>query len=328
MNGFLRTLVAGLAALCLILVAAGVTVVVRMKSGGAFDPKALRDLVLSDEEKEWLAKMRERAPEPPPVQHQPPANEQEMLGHISEMANAAYANQLIAKLKRQQEALDERQAWIDQQYADLQLAKSGGERLQRQLQAQDQQLRERLRQEQEEHARWAAVQVAEKTRLDVLGAVEKARYKDQARLFEAMKDAAWQSLRRFDPREIARYLAFMDDKKAARILVLAQQDPDLPGIAPAIHKEMLHQDLERSTGDQLARLAQLYAFMPTEQILPFLKEAPDQEVADTLKAMAVSGQVKKRAEILEGLRAADSKRELQIRHLLEQDAPADGKVAQ
>jgi hypothetical protein len=230
----------------------------------------------------------------------------------------------VTRLRRQQEALDERQAWLDQQWADLQLAKSGLERMQRQAQDQERRLTDQAKEQDAERARWAAAQAAETERMQVIGEVEKARYKDQAKLFEQMKDAAWSSLRRFEPREIARYLALMDAKKAARLLVLAQQDADYPNVTLLIHREMLHLDLDGATGSQTERLAVLYSFMPAETILAYLKSATPQGVADILLAMEGKGQAKKRAEIMEALRREDSKREMDVRLLLEK---AQGKEA-
>jgi hypothetical protein len=255
------------------------------------------------------------------------ASEDELLAQLAEMASASRANQLVTKLKRQQETLDERQAWLDQQWADLQLARAGVERMQRQLQEQDQRLKQAIGQQEQERARWAAAQAAEAGHLQVLGEVEKARYRDQAKLFELMKESAWPSLRRFPPREIARYLALMDARKAARILVQAQQDADRPELAPAIHQEMLGLDLEGASGTQVERLATLYSFMSAEQVLPFLKGATPRAVADVLAAMNQAGRAKPCAALLEALRLEDSARELEVRRLLEQTpvAAQEGK---
>ncbi len=317
MNGFIRTLAYGLAAICIVLLVGGVTALTSLRANGMLNAKALRPLVLTAEEQAWIESMRNRPAEAPEIPTPAPANEQELLTHIAEMAGAAHANQLMTRLRRQQEALDERQVHLDQQWADLQLAKAGLERLQRQVQDQERVLADQAKTQADEHARWAAAQANEAQRMQVMADVEKARYRDQAKLFEQMKDNAWQSLRRFTPREIARYLALMDPKKASRLLVLAQQDAEYPTVAVAIHQEMLRIDLEAASGTQIQRLATLYSFMPAERIVPYLDQASPQEVADILVAMEANTPPKKRAELMEALRKQDSRREQDIRSLIE-----------
>lgn len=329
MNGFFRTLVYGLAAICIVMVVAGLTALSSLRASGKLNAKALRPLVLTTEEQAWLDSMRNRPPEPAEIPTSAPSNEQELLAHIAEMAGAAHANQLMTRLRRQQEALDERQVHLDQQWADLQLAKAGLERLQRQVQDQERVLADQAKFQSDEHARWAAAQAGEVQRMQVMAEVEKARYRDQAKLFEQMKDNAWQSLRRFTPREIARYLALMDPKKASRLLVLAQQDVEYPTVAVAIHQEMLRIDLEAASGTQIQRLATLYSFMPAERVLSYLDNASPQEVADILVAMEANTPAKKRAELMEALRKQDSRREQDVRSLIERARkPAPGEATQ
>lgn len=317
MNGFFRTLAYGLAALCIVLLVGGLTALASLRANGKLNAQALRPLVLSAEEIAWLETMRNRPAEPAEIPAAAPSNEQELLAHIAEMAGAAHANQLMTRLRRQQDSLDERQVHLDQQWADLQLAKAGLERLQRQVQDQERGLTDQSKVQTDEHARWAAAQANEAQRMQVMAEVEKARYRDQAKLFEQMKDNAWQSLRRFTPREIARYLALMDPKKASRLLVLAQQDQEYPTVAVAIHQEMLRIDLDAASGTQIQRLATLYSFMPPERILPYFDNASPQEVADILVAMEANTPPKKRAELMEALRKKDSRREQDIRQLIE-----------
>jgi hypothetical protein len=317
MNNFLRALTAGLAALCVILIAAGVTALMTLRSNGTLTAKNLRAHILTDEERTWLESMHHRAPEPVDIPKTPPANESEMLSHIVDLAGAAHANQLMIRLRRQQETLDERQTYLDQQWTDLQLAKAGLERLQRQVQEQERHAVVANKAQSDEQARWAAAQIAEANRMQVIAEAEKMRYIEQAKLFEQMKDSAWQSLRRFTPREIARYLALMEQKKAARMMVLAQEDQDFPNVAVAINQEMLRLDLNGSTSDQLQRMATLYSFMSASQVLPYLKDSSVEETANLLIEMGKIAPVKKVADLLEALRAQDSKREMEIRKQME-----------
>jgi hypothetical protein len=323
MNGFIRTLAYGLAALCLLMLASLVSALVVLKRDGSLSPQVLRNLVLSDEEKTYIEGMRHRPTEPAdgPMQDQNSPTEEQMLGELADMANASHVSQLVTKLRRQQMALDERQAYLDQQWADIQLARTGLERTQRQLQEQDQRTTQMAQQQELERARWAAAQASEAQRLQVVGEVEKARYRDQAKLFEQMKDAAWASLRRFDARDIARYLALMEPKKAARLLILAQADNEYPNLATSVSKEMLHLDLDNASGDQSERLASLYSFMPAEQVMPFLRDSSAEDIAGILRAMAKGGQVKHRADLMEALRKQDGKREMEVRRILEQPGP-------
>jgi hypothetical protein len=328
MNGFFRTLVYGLAAMGIVLLVGGLTALSSLRTNGKLSAKSLRPLVLSVEEQAWLENMHHRPAEPAEVPVAPASNEQELLAHIAEMAGAAHANQLMTSLRRQQDSLDERQVHLDQQWADLQLAKAGLERLQRQVQDQERALADKAKIQVEERARWAAAQANEAQRMQVMAEVEKARYRDQAKLFEQMKDSAWQSLRRFTPREIARYLALMDPKKSSRLLVLAQQDQEYPTVAVAIHQEMLRIDLDGASGTQVQRLATLYSFMPAEQIVPYLDQSTPQEVADILVAMESVTPAKKRAELMEILRKKDSRREQDIRQLIERTQKPTAGAAQ
>ena len=325
MNGFFRTLVYGLAALGIVLLVGGLTALSSLRTNGKLSAKSLRPLVLSTEEQAWLETMHQRSPEPAEVPATAASNEKELLVHIAEMAGAAHANQLMTSLRRQQDSLDERHVHLDQQWADVQLAKAGLERLQRQVQEQERTLTDKSKIQADERARWAVAQANEAQRMQVMAEVEKARYRDQAKLFEQMKDNAWQSLRRFTPREIARYLALMEPKKASRMLVLAQQDQEYPTVAVAIHQEMLRIDLDGASGVQVQRLATLYSFMPAEQIASYLDQASPQEVADILVAMEIATPAKKRAELMEAMRKKDSRREQDIRRLIERaQKPAAG----
>jgi hypothetical protein len=317
MNGFMKTLIYGFAAIGILLSTAMVTTLMKLRANGTLTAQHLRPLVLSEEERAWLQKMHLREEEPPEVPAAPPANESEMLTHIAEMAGATHANQFLIRLRRQQQALDERQTFLDQQWADVQLAKAGLERLQRNVQEQQRQAEENTKTQAEEHARWAQAQMAEAQRMQVFAEVEKMRYAEQAKLFEQMKDNAWQSLRRFPPSEIARYLALMDNKKAARMLVLAQEDADYPNVAVEINQEMLRLDLDAATGDQIKRMATLYSFMPAAKVLPYLEKSSAEDIANLMMTMATTAPLNKQAALMEALRQKDSLLEMKVRTLIE-----------
>ncbi len=321
MNSFARTMIYGLAALCVVFIAGVVTSVAVLRSKGVLEPSVLRALVLSKQERDWLDALHTRGPEKPVARSTRGASEEEVLERIAEMANADRATRLVSDIKLQKQGLDERQTELERQWSEYRLARTDLERLQSQLEARQARIVAEKNDQAGEQARWAAAQLSESNWIAQLGVAEKARYADQAKLFEQMKDQAWASLRRFEPREIARYLALMDAKKAARVLVAAEQDPEYGDLTPVIHREMLRLDLSGQSPDQSQRLATLYSFMPAEAVLPYLRDASAQEVAEIMIAMETGGQEKKRAQLLEALRADNSNRELEVRRLLNEARP-------
>lgn len=321
MTGFLRTASYLLAALCILLITAGITALVGLRTAGDLSPEKLRKFILTEEEQTWLKQMAERPPEAParhPEAEPPPGGvtEDELLTRIAERANADRATQVIEELRRRRLALDERQAYIDQQHAELALAKGDLERLRRQLDASRQDLEEERRHLDDDRAQWAAAQVQNTAAVQHLGEAEQVRYQQQAKLYEQMKDAAWQSLKRFEPREIAKYLALMEQKKAAKLLTIAEQDKSLPdGFTTTIHRELLKLNLEKKSTDQIQRLATLYAFMKGPEVAGYLKDSTPEEVADILIAMG-DGATKKRAEVLEAMRTLDADKAIDVQRQL------------
>ncbi len=330
MDGFVRTAAYILAAICLLLVAGGVTLAWSVSKNGFNPGVALREKLLSEEEKDWLGKMKSMPEEPaekkpePKAAHNGPGqlNEEELLTRIAERANADRATKVIEELRRSRDALDERQAWIDQQTAELALARNDLQRLRRSLEAKEGELKEQSKKMEEEHARWAAAQVDNAKSVTTMNEAEKARYREQARLYEAMKDSAWQSLKRMEPKEIARYLALMEQKKAAKLLTLAEADQkNLPdGFITRIHQELLNLDPEGRSGSQVQRLANLYAFMKGDQVVEYMKGSTPEEVTEVL--LALGSNVKKRAEILGAQRTANADRATEIERLLARRTPA------
>lgn len=318
MNAFIKTMVVGLAALCLVLLAAALTAAVVAKKRGQLDPLALRQLVLDDEERAWLAAMHRRADEPAEA----PArgeNEEEVLSRIAELAGAGEASRLVADLRRQKQTLDERQAWIDQQEADLRLAKADLERVKSRLDVRLRQLQEETAAQQGERQRWAEAELINRKQVDVMNKVELDRAKEQVKIFESMKEGAWQSLRRFPPSEIARYLYLMDAKRAAKVLATAEADKENPDITLAIHRAYLRLDIDGLSGSQVQHLARLYSFMGAEAVASSLRGTSAQETVDVLIAM---DDPKKQADILTLIRAEDPRRETELQKLLAQAAPS------
>jgi flagellar motility protein MotE (MotC chaperone) len=150
--------------------------------------------------------------------------------------------------------------------------------------------------------------------MDVLRGIELERAKDLAKRFELQKDDAWPGLRGKAPREIARYLALMDPKRAARLLTLAGQDREYPDLVQAIHRSWLNLDLDGLSGDQVGRLATLYAFMAAEDVADALRAESGEDAAAVIRAI---GDPKKEAAILLAIRAEDPAREAEIQTHLE-----------
>lgn len=327
MNGFLRTAAFILAGLCILLVATGISLLIGLRSRGDLSPENLRKLVLTKEEQSWLKQMADKPPEEPAKHAEvtpPPGGvtEDELLTRIAERANADRATQVIEELRRRRLALDERQAWLDQQNAEMALAKGDLERLRRQLETSRLELEEERRRLEDDRAQWAAAQVQNTATVQSLGESEQLRYQQQAKLYEQMKDAAWQSLKRFEPKEIAKYLALMDQKKAAKLLTIAEQDKSLnDGFTTAIHRELLNLDLASKSTDQVARLATLYSFMKGPEVAGYLKDSSPAETADILVAMG-DANTKKRAEILEAIRMVDADKALDVQRQLLKKMPA------
>ncbi len=70
MNLFVRTLIYGLAALCLVLLTAGVVALAGLRSAGVITPEKIRDLLITPEERGYIAqmnKMRRGSEQEPPA---------------------------------------------------------------------------------------------------------------------------------------------------------------------------------------------------------------------------------------------------------------------
>lgn len=316
MNAFIRTLVYGLAALCVVLLAAGVTVLAGLRKAEVITPERIRDFLLTPEEQAQLLHMRQRPAEPPAAREVPGIDEDRLLADLAEISGARHANALVEELRRRKDSLDERERWIENREAELRAARTDLARLARQLDAAREELAAVERRAAEERARFAQLQADEASRNAVAQEAELARYGELARLYELQKNDAWQTLRKLEPREVARILDRMDPKKAAALLKLAQQDAEYP-MAVALHRELMLLKPDAPTAEQLRRLAQLYSFMKPEQILPYLKGSGPEQVAGLLAAMAETGVPDKdRAALLAALAREDEARAKQISALI------------
>ena len=317
MNAFIRTLVYGLAALCVVIIAAGITALIGLKSAGVLTPVKIRDILLSPEERNYISQMKARPPETPVVQETPGLDQEKLLADLAEIAGARHANALVEELRRRKDSLDERERWIEAREAEIRAARTDLARLARQLDAKRVEGSDAERLAREERARFAQLQADELARANTATEVENARYAELAKLYELQKNDAWQTLRKLEPREIARILDRMEPKKAANLLKLAQQDAEYP-LAVPLHRELMQLKPAVQTETQLKRLAQLYSFMKPDQVLPYLKGSEPQQIADLLKAMAEGGTSDKdRAAMLLALAKDDERRAKQVTDLLQ-----------
>jgi flagellar motility protein MotE (MotC chaperone) len=316
-NPFVRTMVYGLAGLCILMLAAGVTALVRLKHAGVITPERIRDYLITPEERSYIAQMKERPPEPPVVHESPGLDQDKLLADLAEIAGARHANALVEELRRRKDSLDERERWIEAREAEIRAARTDLARMARQLDAKREEVGGIERKAEEERARFAQLQADEVSRTRVAQESERARYAELAKLYELQKNDAWLTLRKLEPREVARILDRMDLKKAANLLKLAQQDAEYP-MAVALHRELMQMNPQASTAEQTRRLAQLYSFMKADQILPYLKGSDPQQIADLLTAMAENGTSDKdRSALLAALARDDEQRAKQVADLLQ-----------
>ncbi len=322
MNPFVRTMVYGLAALCVVLLTAGVTALVVLKSAGVVSPERIRDYLLSPEEKHYISAMKARPAEAPAAREAPGLDQEKLLADLAEIAGARHANALVEELRRRKDSFDERERWIEAREAEIRAARTDLARIGRQLDAKREEVAAADRAAASERARFAQLQADEVSRTRAQQDTEKARYADLAKLYELQKNDAWMTLRKLEPREVARILDRMDPKKAANLLKLAQQDVEYP-MAVALHRELMQLQPEATSAEQLKRLAQLYAFMKPEQVLPYLKGSEPQQIADLFQAMSENGASDKdRSALLAALAKDDEPRAKQVTDLLK---PATAK---
>lgn len=320
MNGFLRTFVVGLALLFLLLVAGLVTL------GLATDGRikmVLRQWVLDDKEEELLTRAEERPSEPPKIREQRGRDHEALIEELASNVARTQIQELRAELTQQRNLLAEQRAYLERRQADLTIAEGDLERRMRQLEDLRRQIASESSQLKKDMAEWARLRAEEAQRVQVLDAVEKARIAEQADVFAQMKTAAWNHLRTFKPQEIARYLALMEPKVAARILKQAVEDPEQPGLAHEITKDWLTLDLDGISGDQVQRLAELYALMPADEVAQYLQQTRLPDVAAIYTRLSALNR-KKAGQVLEALRIRDPDLERQLLRYIDESTAGGG----
>lgn len=304
MSAFLRTFLMGMGILALLFFSAGVTALVLLKQSGQL-PQAMRSVALTDEERELLGTLEDRAYEPPPLRRDADDSLDETLRRIAEMSNESTVRQLVEKLSLREEALAERAEILAEREAELRLAETDLVRLRRELDARRAEVQGMLDDLEQRSAEWAQARLREAEHLQTFSEVERARLQEAALRYQNSRQP-WEILRTLeDPREIARLLLFMEAKKAAKVLDAAVRDPAYRDMPRHLHHAMLTIDKDGLSGEQITRLAGLYALMRPEQVLPYLEASSDDEVVALLRAV---DDPKRSMALLEALIAEDPSR--------------------
>ncbi len=316
MNGFTRTLFIGLGVLSILAVTFAVTLfVLFMTSDDA--RSRLRNMVISAEERRALQTWRQREDEAPLLPARRDAQGYEAaLNEIAQRINETRVREMVEQLSQREAALEERSRYIDQREAELRLAQGDLLRLQRQLETLRRELRDTRHELDRRQQDFAAVQLDNHRQIQVLSDVERARAREMAETYAMMRNP-WQQLRQLAPRDIARFLALMEPKRAARILDMAVADVEMPGVSTRIHGAMLALDLDGTSGDQTRRLASLYNLMRPAQTLPFLATSEPDEVARIMAAM----EARPRAALQEALHSDDPERAVAVARAMDRINP-------
>ncbi|MEK7411903.1 MAG: hypothetical protein AAB263_01150 [Planctomycetota bacterium] len=320
MNMFIRVLVYGLAALCVLLIVGGVTVLAGLKSRGKISPEIVRDYLLKPEEKAYLVQMKARESEAPVVREQPGLDEGKLLADLAEISGARHANALVEELRRRKASLDERERWIEAREGELRTARSDLVRLARQLEDKREQIVSEENNAKSERSRYAQQQAADKNRAESLNEQEALRYDEIAKLYALQKGDAWQTMRKLEPKEVAKILNAMMgldmSKNAALLLKLAQNDAEYPTMSVLLHRALMDLKPKEQSAKQVDRMAMLYSFMKPEEILPYLKGMEAKDVAVMLKAIT---QIKPKtgSDLLAAISKEDAGRGKQVTDLIQ-----------
>ena len=316
MNGFTRTLFIGLSILSILAVTfAGTLLILFMSSGDA--RSRLRNMIISPDERRALQNWRRREDEAPLLPARRDAQGYEAALHeIAQRINETRVREMVEQLSQREAALEERARYIDQREAELRLAQGDLLRLQRQLETLRRELSETRHELDRRRQDFATLQLDNRRQIQVLDDVERTRAQEMAETYAMMRNP-WQQLRQLAPRDIARFLALMEPKRAARILDAAVADQEMPGVSTRIHSALLNLDLDGRSGDQTQRLAALYNLMRPAQILPFLATSDPDEVARIMAAM----EARPRAALQEALHADDPQRAVTVARAMERIDP-------
>lgn len=299
MNGFFRTFIFGLALLFMLI--AGIIITLALSTDGDIR-KQIRRWVLSDEEQSLLTYEESKDPRPPKVRTVIDEDHEAVLQDLADRLSSNRVRELMAVLNQKEQRIREQSDFLDQREAELRIAEADLLRMQQELARERERVAGMVGDWEGRYNDFAEVRTKTLEQINVMDAVRRQRLGDQAKLFEAMGKAAWASLRRFSAGEIAQYLALMETKKAADIMKEANKDPELPDLPYAIHQEWLKLDLEGMSGNHLAHLAELYAFMRPDDVAQRLLEAGNVGQATTIiQSMQDQGSAKQAAKVLQAM---------------------------
>ena len=322
MNGFVRTLIFGMAMLGMLLVGGLTALLFLLSSDDAWRDTA-RAVLLSEDEKRVLNEVANRPLEPPRLDPPSDTDLEQITVAIANQIGRGQIRQLVEELRLKQAAVDDVRANLEREEAEIRLARSDLRRMQIQIEEQKRDLAALNEVERTERAREAAMQAKVLQAINALNEHQRKRYAELAKVYEVMKGAAWLQLRQMEPNEIARILHYMTQKRAAAILAQAVDDAENPEISMRIHEALLSLDVEGATETQVEVLADLYSFMKAETVMEHIAASSAQEVASLLLPMQTK-KPKLVGKIMELLRQTNDPRELRVRELLH-NAEGEGR---
>ena len=320
MKGFLKTFVIGLAALFLIF--SGAMITLGLAAGNDLK-RVLRDYVLSEEEKEAIIQAQKRVQEPARIPREQPQSTDDILEALAERVGSTKVNELAESFEAKLNGLRERETYLEQRYTEMRIAEGDLDRKARLLKRERADVERQRQTFDKEREDFALKQVEIAKQVQLIDQVERKQMIAQVKVYEAMKDAAWQNLRQLSPDMIARYLALMDAKKAARIMTLANDDQEYPTISYDIIQSWRTIDLDGISGDQTQRLADLYVYIKADTVADMLIEDNNvTEAAKIILAMQARGGAKKAAAVRIALAEKDALFDNKITLFLDSYDPA------
>lgn len=314
MSSFTRTLIFGLAALGMIVIG-GLFAAILFLNLHQDWRQAARAMLLSAEERRQLEELANRPDEPPLIRTNRPVDVEETVAAITEQLSRGQVRDLYQELQRSRRILDEQRQQLEQERAELRLAQADLVRLQTRIGEEERALASRIDSFAAERSEWARKRVEEARQVQVLDDVEKANKTRLARMYQVNKaEETWAQLRKLPTDEVAVLLSLMDQKKAAKVMAAAVADDDFPLRSVELHRAMLSVDLDGRSGDQVARLARLYADMKVDELMPYLEGETAKDLAALLLAM--EGEDQQVAAVLRYLREAGDPREIEVHRLM------------
>ncbi len=299
MNGFLRSFILGLA---LLFVVVGSAVVALGMSAQGDIRRAIRAWVLSEDEQSILLEEGQKPAAPMYMRDLPEATRDDIIEELAERVTNKQVQDLMVRLKAQSQQLEERRSFLDQRNAELQVAEADITRRLQELHDVRQQVQQEIDEADAARVRYMKDVSVLKNDIIVFDEVARKGYIRQAKLFEQLGKSAWESLRRFSPDEIAKYLVLMDTKKTAEVIKQAQKDVEYPDMAYEIHKAMLRVDMDGISGDRVQQLATVYSYLPQAEVASILLQA---------KSVKNASRILKQLQIVNNKKAALVQSELQ-----------------